>query len=571
MRVLSGILILAVASIGCVRFGNERSGRAARVDFVSPSGAMTYVATSLRVELEVSGLEPSDRVRLLLDGTLLSDLTSPYIFQWDTSDLTGVHELVGIVRRDGQTVAQTPTRHITIDRVRPQAVSIQPDDACLTRESLSIVFSEPLSPDSVGPNSVVVVGSLSGPVASSTVLDFDRLLVQPVLSRGAETLELFISDQLTDRAGNRVDDAFPLQISIGAFQNTPKPIPGASGLTRIYGLDYNNGGEPFLLGRGDQGVQLLHRFQDEWRFLGVGPIAPGANTSGGGVKVASNGTPFFAWDDNAASGWSVNVGYWNDYDYFYSQVAPDQYLLPDGLAISANDEVFVATHHWNLLEVSVYRLSAILPLEWESLGAPIPVLGGPSAMTLASDGNPILVTPENAGFVARKWNGSNWETMGSPFGITGGDAPYYPKICLQDGAPLVAYDAGAAYGEARVARFDGVDWTDVGAPMRDAWGLRGNDPWILCLAGGPLVISQAYDADPFHAGTFAAQLVDETWAPVGCNQSTSSQTLNVVNAMATRHDGTVGVLFDLLELRDDGTLMVPRLKESSPGDLPGLD
>ena len=125
------------------------------IDIVSPSGDLATNG-AVSIQLTVTGGTP-DSVELLVDGTPVATLESPYEQLWDTSSVSeGEHLLSARAIKAGKTYTG-PQRKVIVDRTPPTVLTRSPSPGSpnvSVTAAISATFSEALDPSTVGDASV---------------------------------------------------------------------------------------------------------------------------------------------------------------------------------------------------------------------------------------------------------------------------------------------------------------------------------------------------------------------------------------------------------------------------------
>jgi hypothetical protein len=241
-------------------------------------------------------------------------------------------------------------------------------------------------------------------------------------------------------------------------------------------------GRPYVAwcdeGGGDPEIYVRRWNGSNWAEVGSGSASGGGISNNSGwsefpsVAVAPDGTPYVAWHDSSGGDYEIYVRRWNGSN-------------------------------------------------WEEVGSGSASGGGISdnsgrsefpSVAVAPDGRPYVAWYDNSGgdyeIYVRRWNGSNWEEVGSGSasggGISNSDRSESPSLAVAlDGRPYVAWQDGyivcvaALYCQAvqyiYVRRWNGSNWEEVGNGSASGEGIS-NSGW-----SGTPSLAVAPDGTPYVA------------------------------------------------------------------------
>jgi len=239
-----------------------------------------------------------------------------------------------------------------------------------------------------------------------------------------------------------------------------------------------------------------------WEEVGSGSATGGGisdnsgNSGSPSLAIAPDGTPYVAWCDYSGGDEEIYVRRWKGSiweevgsgsasgggisDNWGDSFWPSLAVAPDGRPYVAwyddsdgDDEVYV--RRWNGSSE-----------EWEEVGSGSATGGGISSNSGSSESPSVAVAPDGTPYVAwedyssgndeiyvRRWNGSNWEEVGSGSasggGISNSGGSESPSLAIAgDGTPYVAWRGGR---EIYVRRWNGSSWEEVGVGSASGGGI----------------------------------------------------------------------------------------------------
>jgi hypothetical protein len=229
-----------------------------------------------------------------------------------------------------------------------------------------------------------------------------------------------------------------------------------------------------------------------WKALGEGIEA--SPSPGVPLTLASGGQAvWLAWHENESN----HLRRW-DGSRWHTHSGPmtERHSRNPLLRTNPAGDVYLA---WNAncrLQVAVMQTDRD---EWQLLdnppGAP-DSCSGDTALEIDSAGKPVLAWVTGAGrkrtlHVAR-WNGLRWSSLGAPLKSASDVYTLEPALALQDANVWLTWSAGsAAKSHVRVARWNGKVWSDVGntqsGQLRRKADVRNSQP--LALANSHALVS----------------------------------------------------------------------------------
>lgn len=411
------------------------------VSFLEPTAATVHTKAPVRFRVQVSG-SAARSVALLQGEQLLAELATPYEYTWDIASLAeGSYPVTArATAEDGSGTAVSPVRTVIVDRTPPAVLTQVPaagEDNIFIEDPITLTFSEPLLPSTVNSTSVRLSdGSFSG--YDKNVLlaaDGKTLTVNPRTSlSGAEQFQVFLRGEVTDLAGNAIDDPF---YASERWLLPPWHAPAAlnrgttnSTTSRNQALVVPPRGPPTVAW-----VQEGRLCAARWDGRAWQPLGPAATAPCGTVT--------------------------------------EQYVNSLTLALDASGRPVVSWRSSYGVEASRWDGSA-----WQQLGNGIPVSAIATAlrpaMVLDAAGNPVLAWDASNGstidlYVAR-WNGSAWERLGDALSATGGQFTWTdePSLAVDgQGRPVVAWQELSSGGvrQVHVRRWTGSTWEALGGAV----------------------------------------------------------------------------------------------------------
>jgi hypothetical protein len=255
-------------------------------------------------------------------------------------------------------------------------------------------------------------------------------------------------------------------------------------------------------------IYVLQWNGSNWEEVGTGSASGGgiSNNSGwsrgSSIAIASNSTPYVAWNDWSDGDTEVYVRRWNGYSWVEVGTGSatgggisdnDDFSFLPSIAIAPNDTPYVAWSDWSDGDAEIYVLRWN-GTSWEEVGTGSASGGGisdnsgfsyaPSA-AIAPGGTPYVAWHDGSGgddeIYVRRWNDSSWEEVGTGSASGGGisdnnDSSRYPSVAIApDGTLYVAWeDWSAGDAEIYVLRWNGSSWEEVGAGSATGGGISDN-------------------------------------------------------------------------------------------------
>jgi hypothetical protein len=234
---------------------------------------------------------------------------------------------------------------------------------------------------------------------------------------------------------------------------------------------------PFVAYIGCQGVEVKKYTNNNWST--VGNVIYGFSCSAGTISMAldTSDNPYLlgsAYDEYARVVKYDGVQ-WNVIDSGANGFSP--YMFNGGgVAIGDDNVPYIGYLHTpflndsNRVEVVRYNGST-----WDTVGNVNFALGGEMYMSMALDTNdsPYVAYDDNnsigGGFGAtvKRFNGSDWDTVGSPHFSDGGNAEGISLAIDKNNIPYVVYSTWGGnfgyQGHAVVKKYNGANWENVGS------------------------------------------------------------------------------------------------------------
>ena len=293
-----GAALTAVPMAGC---SGESGGGSVSVEIDGPVGP-AFTNGILTFQVDVRGRP--ERVELRLDGALLSPLTYPYLWAWDTGGTAEGTYFVAAVAldADGAVLDESEPVEVTVDRTAPVIVERHPAagaENVAVQDTVTIVLDEPVDLSTVDGARIEFVSG--NPVLGALASADARTLTLPAASPFLPVPNVAVVDlaEVRDRAGNPVDTGawtyeIPSWLALGDAARLP--AAEASEPAVAAGAD----GEPFVAFLQDAGAShdlVASRWNGTaWAALG-GAIETDPALEAGAPVLAIDGvqSPILAW------------------------------------------------------------------------------------------------------------------------------------------------------------------------------------------------------------------------------------------------------------------------------------
>jgi hypothetical protein len=278
-----------------------------------------------------------------------------------------------------------------------------------------------------------------------------------------------------------------------------------------------------------------------WKLLGGGlKVTASASPGSPALALLDGEQPVVAWQEDTI----VHTRMWQDDGCSGSWAQM-------GVQLGGGSPAFAFSAAGGLLRAAVAGTAYIAVERWNgSSFAPVGSYLGdasqrPGYPALASDatGNPVVAwvvygPVASSHIEVARWSGSQWISLTAPGGVPGSHVfslAHPVSITLGPGdVPMIAW---ATHGHATVvARFvSGTDWVNVGTPPPSTYGAgEANGPIVRTnSAGETYLASMNWLPAPSGYHVTGAQLVGNTWQPLGGPLVTSGQTIDFDVAVDT--------------------------------------
>ncbi|NVJ01870.1 Ig-like domain-containing protein [Myxococcus sp. AM009] len=482
----------------------------AEVRITAPAGT-AYTKGVVEVRLAVTGHTP-DRVELLKDGEVLTELAPPYTYTWDTAgEPEGTYRLEARAAL-GDVAYVSASREVVVDRTPPRVVSRVPEQGAQevwVQSPIRAEFSEPVKRSTVTTESVhLTVGDVAVAQTVSLSEDGKTVTVVPVTAFTApSTVALAFSGTVTDLAGNaaaNLGEAWSWAVPEFVPYPTPMlvPLDPLSPPTAYVKLGPN--GHPTVLTSravGRTGDLFVSRWDgNAWEQLGGGLRTSSEEFSflTPNLQILPDGNPIVAWSENLGAEFNnyIHVARWNG--TMWERLGGDEGIVPErphawdiALALTSDGRPVVATS----MEpedseggIQVYQWTH--EQQWQRIGPP--VYGSlytfkmpPPQLALDSRDNPtVAVEHSESAYLRRivvwRWAGSEWEQLGESVNSTINQPSYSTgfRSLLFNSAdePIISW-TGSSSAHAQDDLFSSMwsnnQWVSLGAPPRtDATSTR---------------------------------------------------------------------------------------------------
>ncbi|HEX8701696.1 MAG TPA: Ig-like domain-containing protein [Myxococcaceae bacterium] len=530
------------------------------VRLLSPT-ATAYTNGAVDVSIEVTN-GTAEAVDLFAGPELLTTLTAPYTFRWDTATKPeGSYTLVAKARRGTQSFT-SDTRTVVVDRTPPQVVVQSPTrDAqqVSVRQPIYVQFAEPLKPASVTDATVrLTLQAASNPVELAKTLtlsaDGTALTITPNSKPGVPSEVSVTLLGVTDLAGNAVSTqantwgwSHPEWVRVGdPLSAWPHQSNGSPTPAEFPSLALDDQGNsvvawserPLTATSQFERRVLVQRWNGTaWQAIG-GPIPDESS-------FASAGPPSLELDDSGrpviACRHSGSYLYINKWEQGTWQEMGRVWNGRSGTGVSSPslhlDGAGYPAVAWSQTDSSqsfppptsnVY-FSRWTGAEWtmvnELSALPEPETNASSTvLKIGSLNKPVVAWREFDGAATsiHVWgqHESGWQAIGAPLRVNPGAAHAGgPSLQLTtSGYPVVAWsesDAGSSFSNIYVRRWTGSAWESLGNGLNSVPGItKAYEPSLVVnAAGNPIVAWVGYDGTT--ANIHVHQWKDGSWEPLG--------------------------------------------------------
>lgn len=470
----------------------------AEVRITAPAGT-AYTNGVVEVRLDVTGHTP-ERVELLKDGEVLTELAPPYTYTWDTAgEAEGTYRLEARAAL-GDLAYVSASREVVVDRTPPQVVSRVPEPGALeiwVQSPIRAEFSEPVKRSTVTTESVhLTVGDVAVAHTVSLSEDGKTVTVVPVTQMTApSTVALAFSGTVTDLAGNAAVNlgeawswAVPEFVPYPTHSRTP---PGPYSWTRAY-IQLDPYGHPIVMTPVFDGQDHLFVSRwagNDWEQLGddLKKSTSDYALHSPNIQIASDGTPVVAWQENLGAEFNnyVHVARWTGQSW--ERLGREQGILPErphawdiSLQLTSQDRPLVAINmDPEDPEGGTIHIYQQTENHWQRIGTPVsgPLTSTTGKPTLAVDhlDNPIVVfghAPPNSQLFTRRWTNNIWESLGStvnPSSIPRGSGGDSFITFTPDNRPTILWPGrsnASATNDFFSSQWTNNEWVSLGSPPK---------------------------------------------------------------------------------------------------------
>lgn len=270
-------------------------------------------------------------------------------------------------------------------------------------------------------------------------------------------------------------------------------------------------GTPYIAWQ-DGSVGNFEIYLRQWNGSGWEEVSSNS-ASGGGITnnsgdsmypsaaIGSDGSLYLAWQDDSSGNYEIYVRRWagSQWKEIGTGSASGGGISKSGgssenpsMAIAPDGEIYVAWHDNSSgnYEIYVLRWNGS---EWEEMGVGSASGGGISDNS-ANSWDPVLAMQDSTPYIAwhdhssgnaeiyvLRWNGTQWEEVGSHSASNGGisnttkDSKHPCPVIAPDGTLYITwYDWTAGEAEVYVLHWDGSEWKEVGDGSASDGGISNN-------------------------------------------------------------------------------------------------
>jgi hypothetical protein len=270
----------------------------------------------------------------------------------------------------------------------------------------------------------------------------------------------------------------PLKVHAAGAWETYGQTPISTNTPYYTGLKFTKNGTPYIAyidtGTNDLDINddtlVVKRFNGTvWEELGGGPV-PNAKPGSLDMVLSPGNIPYVVYTDYDHSN-KLTAQRFNGSSWEVLGSTGFSLTIADGhsIALDSNDKLYVAyammTGGGEKPVVQHFNGSS-----WDVVGPAGLSSEEPSTlvqMAVTSTDVPYIVYQDYADYntklVAKRFNGSDWEVVGTP-GFSAGHALAESMVMSSDNVPYVSFFDNGNSNHTSVMRFNGTDWEAVGAP-----------------------------------------------------------------------------------------------------------
>ncbi|MFP2959602.1 Ig-like domain-containing protein [Myxococcus sp. 1LA] len=500
--------VLLLGASACINVPAVEPAQA-EVRITSPA-ATAYTNGVVEIRLDVAGHTP-DRVELLKDGEVLTELAPPYVYTWDTAgEAEGTYRLEARAAL-GDVAYVSASREVVVDRTPPRVVTRVPEPGAQeiwVQSPIRAEFSEPVKRSTVTTESVhLTVGDVAVAHAVSLSEDGKTVSVTPVTGFTApSTVALAFSGTVTDLAGNaavNLGEAWSWVVPEFVPYPSPLRIPldPLSPPTAYVKLGPN--GHPTILMRRPVD-RIGDLFVSRWNGSAWEQLGGGLRTSSEefyfltpNLQIHPDGNPIVAWSENLGAEFNnyIHVSKWNGTTW--ERFGGDEGIVPErphamdvALALTSDGRPVIATNMEPEDGEGGVQVFQWTHEQWQRIGPPVYgslYTSSTSAPQLALDSrdNPTvaLTHPESSHpgrIVVWRWTGTEWEQLGESVNSNANRTSYsawYRSLLINPAdEPVISWTGSNSTGtqdDLFTSKWSNNQWVSLGAPVRtDATSTR---------------------------------------------------------------------------------------------------
>lgn len=485
---LACVVVVSVSEPACIQVPDIEPAQA-QVRIVEPADT-AYTHGVLEVRLEVTG-HRADRVELLVDGKVLTELAPPYTYPWDTSELAeGAHRLEARAVL-GEEAFGSEGREVVVDRTPPRVVSRTPEPGAedvWVRGPIRAVFSEKVKADTVTGASVrLTVGTVEVARTVSLSEDGRTLTVEPGSGYvPSSAVSLALAAQVTDLAGNSVETLdghwswrLPYWIPWGTADGAL-----VSSTFSAYPFAFTTSGTVLTTWRArsdpTRRTQLNHWTDGEWaEWDAQAPVNPGP-TEGDAEPLLLDeaGRPVVAWTEAyGPSKTQIHVARWTGSDWEpLGTPTPQNTGMPQKyspiLAWTPSHQLALAWAESDNAQSRVC-LSILSSPGWQPPGSCVGLtdsrIEGPMTLQVTPSGSPVVSWMDSNGVVAQvriaRFVDGNWLLIDEDQ-ESNQLLPYVSMHLNASGNPIIAWTTESAGSiDLYIDEWNGMNWQNIAVSL----------------------------------------------------------------------------------------------------------
>ena len=518
------------------------------VQLVQPT-ATTITNGIIPIEVSILGNFP-ERVELLFDGEPFIDLTEPYYTDLDTSTLAEKEYSLQAQALIQDKAFLSDSRTIIVDRTSPQVLSKTPENAAKNvdlADPIIVRFNEALDSQTISQSTVSLQTSEGIELTKTLNLDSTGKILTLLLDVAPptpSTLEMSLESTIKDLAGNSLVE-----------QHWSWDIPEWVQLGGPLDTDEANIAERAYISTGPQGVPFVvwhesinnktNIFVKRWNgnnWVNVGAslnMDPTQNALNAKLVVGSDGNPIVVWHElfPSKSDLDVFVKRWNGSSWQTLGgplgIDPLKRARNAGIALDSHNNPVISWYEFTSPDETTQTIYAKhwTGIAWEQLGSHLDfnenqIAHGPMVAIDSKDVPYVAwyevtttVGPRKDDVFVKRWNGSNWEQVGSSLDVMTDNDANNPSIAIDsDNAPVVSW---SEEGDIRVKRWNGLNWVALGNALdSNSTNNAGRPKVVINNTNVPYVTWYEEEIDSF--ATYVKYWTGNAWENLGGDLSISS-------------------------------------------------